>query len=116
MSIKPRIATSLTAAAITAAAVGGTVAAAPEANANVPSGRYTMWDNGKSAPATIRGGVIAIHNPGGTLRYSVHSTRSGGYADIGASRYVFNRHGRSYSGPIMLGPLTIGQTKLVPRR
>lgn len=116
MNIKRRITTGAVTAAITAVAVGGTIAAAPEAAANVPAGKYTMYDNGRKAPATIRGGVLAIHNPGGVLRYRLHQTRSGGYVDIGASRYVFNRHGRSYSGPIKLGPFDIGQTKLVPRR
>lgn len=115
MNVKRRITTGAITAAIAAAAIGGTVAAAPEAAAGVPGGRYTMWDNTGQAPAVIRGGTLAIYNPRGVLRYRIHQTRSGGYIDVGVTRYVFNRHGRSYSGPIVLGPFTIGQTKLVPR-
>lgn len=113
---KHRIATTLTGAAIAAAAVGGTVAATPEASANVPSGRYTMWDNGKAAPAVVRGNAIAIFNPGGVLRYPLHQTARGAYFDVGFGRYILTRHGRSYSGPVVFGPFTIGQAKLVPRR
>lgn len=113
--LKHRITTGAVATAIAAAAVGGTIAAAPEAAAAVPDGRYTMYDNAGRAPATISRGVLTVHNPGGTLRYRVHQTRNGGYVDIGITRYIFTRHGRSYSGPIKLGPFDVGQTKLVPR-
>ena len=115
MNITRCIATGAITAAIAAAAIGGTIAAAPEAAANVPAGTYTMYDNSGSAPAVIRGGVLAIRNPGGTLRYRIHPTPRGGYVDIGITRYLFTRHGNTYSGPIVLGPLTVGQTKLVPR-
>ena len=115
MNIKRRITTGAITAAIAAAAIGGTIAAAPEAAANVPAGTYTMYDNAGRAPATIAGGVLTIRNPGGVLRYKLHQTRNGGYADIGITRYIFVKHGRSYSGPIKLGPFDIGQTKLVPR-
>ena len=74
-----------------------------------------MYDNTGRAPATIRSGVLVIYNPGGTLRYRIHQTPRGGYVDIGITRYIFTRHGNTYSGPIVLGPLTVGQTKLVPR-
>lgn len=115
MNVKRRITTGAITAAIAAAAIGGTVAATPEASANVPNGNYTMYDNTGRAPATISRGVLAIHNPGGVLRYRLHQTRNGGFIDVGATRYLFTRHGNTYSGPIMFGPFQIGQTKLVPR-
>jgi hypothetical protein len=111
MNVKRRITTGAMTAATAAAAIGGTVAAAPEAAANVPGGTYTMYDNAGSAKVTLYRNTL--YTSAG--KFPFHQTRNGGYADVGVTRYIFDRHGRSYSGPIVLGPITVGQTKLVPR-
>ncbi|ATD71723.1 hypothetical protein [Gordonia sp. 1D] len=111
MNVKRHITTGVITAGIAAAAIGGTVAAAPEAAAGVPGGTYTMYDNTGSAKVTLYRNTLYAPN----ARFAFHQTRNGGYIDVGATRYLLTRHGNTYSGPIMLGPLTIGSTKLVPR-
>lgn len=86
--------------------------AAPQASANVPSGKYTMIDGARSGPVTLRGNTLTIPGLGNV---PFHQTPQGGYASVGAVSYVFDKHGNSYSGPIRFGPFTLGTTKLIPR-
>lgn len=103
----------ITGLGIAAAVVVGTTATATEAAAAVPSGKYTMVDGTRSGPVTLRGNTLDIPGLGNV---PFHQTPQGGYASVGVVTYVFDKHGNAYSGPIKLGPLTIGTTKLVPRR
>lgn len=120
-SLKNRLAAGALALGIGAtAALGTSTVTAGEASAQVANGKYTWYATAgvPSAPSqvTIRGNWLTVHTPfrQGPLR--IHPTRHGGYIDIGVVRYVLTKHGRSYSGPTKVGPVVIGDNKLVPRR
>lgn len=120
MTTTSRIATAATALAIGAVAVTGTAIAAPEASAAVPSGNFTLRTTTVgivSVPsnATIRGNTLTVTTPVRQV-YRLHPTRSGAWFQTGSVKYTLVKRGKSLSGPATVGPVTIGDVRMTPRR
>ena len=125
-TIKTRLATVATAAAI---AVGGLVAAVPAQAQAAPGGiatgnywyevfAYGVIPSGK-APARVAGGRLTIYGGFGMKNVKrIHATPRGAYVDqLGGQRFLYRRVGkRSYKGDIMWGAVPIGHSVLTPRR
>ncbi|MFT3899052.1 MAG: hypothetical protein QM728_02245 [Gordonia sp. (in: high G+C Gram-positive bacteria)] len=118
--------TAVVTATIGAAAVAGTVLAAPEAQARIAPGRYTyttvtITEFGTApmtGPATIRGNVMdTVGAFGIPVRYRIRPTASGGVIDAAGSRFILDRKTRGrYSGPVLRNGRLVGRNTLVPLR
>ncbi|MFT4086706.1 MAG: hypothetical protein QM658_06050 [Gordonia sp. (in: high G+C Gram-positive bacteria)] len=104
---------------LTAGALLGTVATAPEASANVPGGRYRstseLLGTTTRSYIAIHGTTLTDYGPLGPQRFRIVSTPRGGFVDAYGARYVLNRSpDGSYRGPVYLGQFVIGRTELRP--
>ena len=120
MTTTNRIRKAATALAVGTVAVTGTAITAPEASAAVPSGQYTLRTTTigiTSVPskATIRGNTLVMTTPVRQV-HRLHPTRSGAWFQSGAVRYTLVKRGKSLSGPATVGPVTIGDVRMMPRR
>ncbi|MET3959790.1 hypothetical protein ABIE52_006725 [Rhodococcus sp. OAS809] len=110
--MKRLVTTGAASVAITAAAVIGSVVAAPTASAAVIPGDYTFttvnFGIPSSAPASVQGNNLVLFSPVGPLNLPIVDVPGGGFVDFQGQRYFLG-------GETFFGPFVIGHSVLSPR-
>lgn len=110
---KRRITTGAVTLAATAAAILGTVAAAPAASAAVTPGNYTFTTTSfgipSVSPASVHDDLLTLYSPLGPVTYPIIDVPGGGFIDSGQGQRYF------LGGESFFGPFVIGSNTLTPR-